>query len=337
MCAENKAMEDITFVMPAFNVERFIEKAVDSIKSQTIEDWRLIMVDDGSTDNTFKIASALSEKDPRITILKMDKPSGSAYQPRKKAILEAKTEWVAPLDADDWIAPDYLEKLIARQRETEADLIYPSMFTVKNGEPVLITPTDKYLLNRIYAGKDCVKFTLDGWRINCNGGLIRKDLYVKAFSENDSSLVYSCADELLTRQLLLITPSVAFSDAAYFYRTNEDSITRKQTLKLFDYLINNKELINFTADNYPSGSEEEKLARRQNFHGVFDALSLLNRYSFSKEDTKKVYSLIADSHKLDKIGIISPYVSKKLLAVGVLPLPIIRYLIGFRDKLGKKE
>ena len=88
----------ICWVMPAYNAAGFIAEAIDSVVAQTVTGWELIVVDDGSTDNTADIAARYADSDPRIRLLRMPAPSGSAYQPRKLAIEETGAEVVAPLD-----------------------------------------------------------------------------------------------------------------------------------------------------------------------------------------------------------------------------------------------
>lgn len=317
--------DSVTFIMPAYNVEDYIEEAVKSIQNQTIPCWELIIVNDGSTDATLEIAQRLASTDTRIKVLQMEAPSGSAYQPRKKGIIKAASKWVAPLDADDWIEPNYLEKLIEKQRETEADIVYPSMWDPVKNE--VITPRNQSLFEKKMAGRDCVIYTLDGWRINCNGGIIRKSLYQKAFDSFDSSLVYSCADELLTRQLLSITPKVAFSVAKYFYRHNEESITRKKSVKLFDFLQNNYTLLSFVKDIYGETSEEYLLAHRQNFHGFFDAAKLLSRFDFSKKDRQVALALMCRSRKASDLKLLKGRVSPRYRLLLHMPMPAINLAV----------
>lgn len=303
--------------MPAYNVENYIREAVRSLQCQTVRDWQLVIVNDGSTDSTLSIALTMQEEDCRIRVLSMEKASGSAYQPRKKAILESLTEWVAPLDADDWVAPDYLRKLIDRQAATNADIVYPTMWDpgLNSGIPFCLTPTEPKVYENPLSGIECLKYTLDGWRINCNGGIIRKELYSEAFKRFVSSLTYSCADELLTRQLLSIAPKVAFSQAKYFYRPNEESITRKKSAKLFDFLINTQTLIPFVKEIYGEKSEEYLLAQRQNFHGYFDALSKLDRFDFSPSDRKYAERLIRDTKTMIEKKILKGHVSPRYMAL----------------------
>ena len=325
---------EVTFIMPAYNAAEYIGEAIASIRRQTAGCWKLIVVDDGSTDATRKIAQTIAEEDSRISVLAMDKGSGSAYQPRKKGILSADTDWVAPLDADDWIEPDYLEKLIKRQEATGADIVYPTMWrpAVGDAEESLLTPGDNSLAQCVMPGKDWVRYTLDGWRINCNGGLIRKSLYRKAFETFDSSVTYSCADELLGRQLLTITPRLAISDAKYFYRENAESITRKKSVKLFDFLTNTQKLIPFVKNIYGSDSEEYRLVHWQNFHDYFDALRLLNRYEFSAEDRQVAKNSISQTRRMAELTLLKEEMSPRYEALFRLPLGLALVALRIFDR-----
>lgn len=322
--------KNVTFVMPAYNVEKYISIAIESIRNQSITDWRLIVCDDGSSDHTREIVEAFVAEDSRIRLIRMPQNSGSAYQPRKAAIEAAETDYVAPLDADDWIEPDYLRKLLSEMGEGEVDnveAVYPTM--ADGTDSKILTPLDSSLLHRVFAGKDCVRFTLDGWRINCNGGIISKNLYLRTFSEYDSTVRYSCADELLTRQLLHEAKNVRFSDAEYFYRQNEESITRRPTYKLFEYLINNRTLTDFTLERYGRDSQEYILAQRQNFHGIFDGLRLLNRHSFSKKDKEYAMCELRKSQsKIDRT-MIKAHVSPRYRLLLMTGLKTARLILRF--------
>lgn len=324
-----------TFVMPAYNASEYIEAAIRSIKEQTIENWKLIVVDDGSLDSTPEKVKKMGENDSRITLLSTSQPSGSAYQPRKKAILESQTDLIAPLDADDRIEPQYLEKLLERRKFTQADIVYPTMAEEDTGK--VITPKDTDIFTKVFNGKDCIAFTLDGWKINCNGGIIKKELYKKTFEKFGSSLTYSCADELLTRQLLSVTPKIAFSSAYYFYRNNPSSITRKATVKLFDFLINNRTLIEFTHSNFGEKSNEYLLAHKQNFHGYFNALRLLNKYHFSPSEKKVIIKSIKKSFELIDLRLIKNEISLRYATLIKTGTDFTRLFLKIYDKFFDKE
>lgn len=319
--------------MPAYNVCKYIHDAISSIRKQTVENWELVVVDDGSTDNTTEIVSSMMKDDPRIRLITMESPSGSAYQPRKKGIEDATTDWVAPLDADDWIAPDYLERLLEKQRETEVDAVYPTMYKSDGKDSKRVTPLKDELYKASHPGKNCVSLTLDGWQINCNGGLIKKDCYLRAFPKmEDKWLETIFSDELLTRVLLCEYESVAFSDAKYFYRTNPESVTQKKSLRQFHFLKRNSSLLKVISQKFGESSEEYRLAQRQNFHGVFEGLRMLNkRNGFSKEERRTAKKIIQDSAKDVDLSKLKGFVSPRYYSLFVLGLPIASRLLRVID------
>ena len=97
-----------SIIMPAFDVGRYIGDAIESVLAQTREDWALIIVDDGSTDDTVDIAC--SYKDARIKVISQNNAGAAAA--RNRAARESSSEFLSMLDADDAWAPDYLEKML---------------------------------------------------------------------------------------------------------------------------------------------------------------------------------------------------------------------------------
>jgi hypothetical protein len=95
----------VSVMMPAFNAERYIGRAIGSLISQTIADWELIVVDDGSTDSTSAMVRGLG--DPRITLIRQDNRGEAAS--RNVALEAATGEYLAFLDADDVFLPHHLE------------------------------------------------------------------------------------------------------------------------------------------------------------------------------------------------------------------------------------
>lgn len=94
-------------VIPLYNKESTIKKTIQSVLSQTYINFELIIVDDGSTDNSLQVVSAF--EDARITIIKQCNEGVSTA--RNNGILSCKREYIAFLDADDWWENDYLEKM----------------------------------------------------------------------------------------------------------------------------------------------------------------------------------------------------------------------------------
>lgn len=331
----------VTFVMPAHNAAKFIREAIDSIRAQTVTHWHLIVVNDGSTDATAGIVREYASADSRIRCVDMPAPSGSAFSPRRRGIELAQTEFVAPLDADDYIPRDYLRQLLHRLLSTHADAVYPTMYGVGEGfaEPKRLTPPEgSALYGEALPGKECVKLSLDKWNLGANGGIIRRELYLKACNEiptEESSRIYT--DELHTRHLLYLAPKVCSSEVEYFYRVNDSSVTHLPTARAFENYYTNRLLIGFCRERFGEGSEEYMLAHRQNFHWIFGAMRRLTHESFSASDRKIANQFIEQAIANVDFALIKPHVSPRYYALlrthRIIPT---RPLLALIDKvLGK--
>jgi teichuronic acid biosynthesis glycosyltransferase TuaG len=102
----------VSIVMPAYNAAKTIRESVESVLNQTVDDWELLVIDDGSRDNTPQILAEFVKKDDRIVFLTNKENRGVSYT-RNKAISLAKGEWIAFLDSDDIWREDKLEKQLA--------------------------------------------------------------------------------------------------------------------------------------------------------------------------------------------------------------------------------
>ena len=104
-------MATVSVVMPAYNVAAYLGEAVKSVQAQTVADWELLIVDDGSTDATQEIARRLADSDPRIKVLQ--KPNGGISSARNMALRASTGEFIAILDSDDVWEPTFLAEQLA--------------------------------------------------------------------------------------------------------------------------------------------------------------------------------------------------------------------------------
>ena len=135
-------MPKVDIIVPAYNASNFLSEALQSVLAQTFTDWRILLVDDGSTDNTLEIARTFEQQcGPKIKIISQENRGLSAA--RNAALQHASAEFIALLDADDIWFPIRLEKSIASfEGRPEFGLSYGSITYVDqqgmiNGTPKL--------------------------------------------------------------------------------------------------------------------------------------------------------------------------------------------------------
>lgn len=123
-----------SIVVPVYNVEKYLRECIDSILSQTFTDFELILVDDGSKDNSPLICDEYAQKDGRIKVI--HKQNGGLSDARNVGTNEAKGSYIVYIDSDDYYCDnDFLTKLHQKAYETDADVIaykFKKYLEVKN-------------------------------------------------------------------------------------------------------------------------------------------------------------------------------------------------------------
>jgi len=247
-------MPKVSVVMPSYNSEKYINYAFDSLIAQTFTDWECIVVDDASTDGTLNIIKEYAAKDSRFKYKQLDKNTGSAKIPRDTAISLSDSDWIVMLDSDDMLSNDAIEKLLQRQKETNADIVPLKLMRIDEEGNIINSNTDRYLnfnFNEILSGLDAVKLTIGKWII-CGLGLISKQIHLKRdnYLNLCSSDINYNMDEYDTRQMFIYACKVAFVDSHYYYRSNPNSTTRSFHIKKFQVLNTDKLLLELLEKHY---------------------------------------------------------------------------------------
>lgn len=331
---DNKLL--VTFIMPAYNVEDYIRESIESVLAQTYKDWRLIVIDDCSTDSTSAIVAEYAERNPKITLMRTPAQTGACYMPRKIGIMAADTELIAPLDADDWIDSCYLENLIRTMRDFNADIVYPTMFVqTSRGMRALMA---EEMCGHAESGDSFIKYTLDGWKINCNGGVLRKELYTKGFEKFDLSQLkeYYFPDEIQTRQLLHDAATVVFSHEPYYYRYNEDSLSNRLTPSKFSPLNNARILRGYIREWFGYDSEEASLAESGLLHHAVSAIRLLRGKNLDEETRRIGVRILEESYDSIDWQLARPNVSKLYWHTMRAGLPMAKKIFMIIDKIRRR-
>ena len=289
---------DISVVMPAYNAMSFIADAVNSILKQSLFNLELIVVDDCSTDDTWNIISRIAEVDSRLKIIKLEDNSGSAKYPREVAVNMASADWICWVDADDIIPFDYLEKLLLRQQNTDADIVCSQMIAFQNNiNNVKYTLPDISLNNNgddILPGRVAVMKTIGSWSLNANGLLVRKSLWSGTSLFLNRDVNWMDADDVSTREMILSANKVAFSDAVYYYRIHSEAITKKLSVKKFHTLITDECVVRMIDGEFGNKSPQARITRNQYLRRIlsFMRLVVVNKGRLSCDDFSEIILLI---------------------------------------------
>lgn len=116
----------ISVIVPIYNVEVYLRKCVQSIVDQTYADLEIILVDDGSKDESGQICDTFAENDPRVRVI--HKQNGGVSSARNVGLAEATGEWIGWVDSDDWIEPDMFSCLIESALKYGADIAVCSRY-----------------------------------------------------------------------------------------------------------------------------------------------------------------------------------------------------------------
>ena len=113
-------MAQVSVIIPVYNIERHLRQCLDSVTGQTLTELEIICVDDGSTDASPEILVDYAQRDGRFQII--TQPNTGPGVARNTGMDRATGEYLIFLDSDDWFEPDFLERMVAKAKETGADV-----------------------------------------------------------------------------------------------------------------------------------------------------------------------------------------------------------------------
>ena len=114
-------MPKVSIVVPVYNMQKYLAACIKSLKAQTLSDIEIILVDDGSSDNSPALCDAYAQENPMIRVV--HKPNGGLTSAWKRGSEEATGDYIGYVDADDYILPDMYERMYTRACETGADIV----------------------------------------------------------------------------------------------------------------------------------------------------------------------------------------------------------------------
>ena len=128
-------MPEVSIVIPVYNVENYLEKCMQSVLAQTVRDFEVILVNDGSTDGSGVLCDVYAKKDERIRVI--HKENGGLSDARNTGIRCAAGNYICFIDSDDYVADFFLEKRLAAAARHNADIVlFDYVFVEEDGRPL---------------------------------------------------------------------------------------------------------------------------------------------------------------------------------------------------------
>lgn len=239
-----KMNELISIILPTYNGGKYIKRAIESIISQTYSSWELLVIDDGSTDNTSDILRNYISKDNRIKYLKNDFNLG-IQKTLNKGIKESKGEYIARIDDDDeWIDKDKLEKQINfLSKHQDCVLVGTGVIVVnEDGEELLryLLPESNEAIKARILGKNCFVHS---------SVMFKRDVVLGLGGYNESKESRHIEDYDLWLRLGTIGKLANLPVYAVKFTSREGSLTAVNRVEIFKKII---KLIKNYKNSYPN-------------------------------------------------------------------------------------
>lgn len=224
----------VTIIIPAYNCSKFIEKSINSAIAGGINEIEILVVNDGSTDNTADIVSNISKKDSRVKLI--NKENGGSSSARNLGIKEAKGEYIFFLDSDDWISKNSLQKLYNKGVKDNLDVVVFNImkeYDNKSEEWIDYDLKD----NDISSGKDYV----DKYLLNCCSPAAWNKLWKrKLFIDNciffPQEIDYGEDGATIPRLMINAQKVGKVNDFIYHYKIHDESKMFKKIINVYEYV-----------------------------------------------------------------------------------------------------
>lgn len=251
----------VSVVIPVYNVEAFLVECVDSVLNQTMQDFEIILVDDGATDSSGRMCDAYGRQDPRIRVI--HQPNGGLSAARNTGLDAAKGGYVYFLDSDDYIVPHALESLRGMAEKERSDVVFfdaSVFFTGCEPDPKVY----RYERSREYGTKNGRQLLLelldtDEYRTAVPLMLLRRDYMTRHHLRFRSGILHE--DELFTFYVYHADGRIAHChEALYARRMRPASIMTGSSMRrhydsFYDIYLE-------LSERYRSGAARDEAGRR---------------------------------------------------------------------------
>lgn len=278
------SMCKISVIIPVYNTQEFVESAVRSIQEQSLKDIEVIIINDGSTDNSLNILRRLESEDSRIRLF--SQPNSGQATGRNNGMKEASGKYIYFMDSDDLLESDALELCYDYAEKEHLDLVF---FDAESFSEAGIDPKAyEYercpdLPDKVYTGPEIfdLLMTKDKFRVAPWLQIIRRDFLLRIRLSYEK---VTHEDELFTTLLFIQARRVGFINRKFFHRRlrSNSVVTTPFSAKNMDaYIYITDQIIRF-ALKYPKNAHERKLLLERAKNVIQGALFKARTFPVSK-------------------------------------------------------
>lgn len=274
--------ELISVVVPVYNVQEYLHSCVDSLLRQTYRNLEIILVDDGSTDESGSICDDYSNRDARIKVL--HKANGGLSDARNAGIEVATGLYLTMVDSDDWVADNYVELLYKAISNNDVDIAIGRLSEVSNRDDKgFLAEVDK---SQTFDRVDAVSnYLYQRFSTSANAKMYSRKIY------KDLAFPVGVLYEDLEPIYLAISKSsrVAFCDSAIYkyYQRNTGIVRGKMNPRKFDYVSNAESLLYRVKSDYP---QLERAAISRKLWAEVHIIVHMNNFQEYPEEFNKFWS-----------------------------------------------
>lgn len=260
-------MYEITVIVPVYNVQKYLRQCLDSLYQQVRPDYEVILVNDGSTDESPAICREYQQKYPNTIVVDQENAGLSAA--RNAGIKIAKGNYIYFLDSDDWLAPNAIKLLYDIAINKQCEVVQGGFFYAYEIDCYL---DDRYIkmergsfvLSKEEAMRELIrnKYIKNfAWGKLYRADIVKRHLFHNGVYFEDSYWQHLIMDEV-TNYGVLPKP-------LYYYRQRETGISGTFSMKNMDLLRGNELRLSFIKEKYPSLADEMAKSFWKNFYSIY--------------------------------------------------------------------
>ena len=275
----------ISIIVPVFNVEEYLPKCINSIEQQSYANIEILLVDDGSNDNSSNICDKAARGDRRIRVF--HKQNGGLSDARNFGLAQAKGDFAVFVDSDDYLGENHIENLANALTSTDADIAVTGCTRVGVKEKVFATSKKPTI--SLIDGKEAILTSI------VSGGKFESHAWGKIYPRRyfeylNYPIGKKFEDQYVTYKIFANAQRIAYTDSNdYYYLTNRPgSISNSSAIGLLDHYEAYCQMETYIKDKIPSISEQISAKRYESIAAVYLSFARENNEDMCKTMQEKM-------------------------------------------------